>query len=231
MRHLIDWQSLNRVIWNAAVERALHYYENPGEWTDAARGRSIALMFFNPSLRTRTSMELAAAQLGAYSTVLTPGKETWHFAFEQGAVMDGKEAEHIREAIGVLSRYYDALGVRVFASLKNFNKDREERLIRTIASASSVPVINLESAFYHPCQALADAAVIRRQLGDPRGKKFVLAWTYHPQSAPHGRAQFRRADGCPVGDERDRGATRRLRARLRDHGNGSVLRCTSRRNG
>ncbi len=184
MRHLIDWQSLSRVIWNAAVERALDYYEHAGEWTDTARGRSIGLMFFNSSLRTRTSMELAAAQLGAYSTVLTPGQETWRFAFEEGAVMDGQEAEHIREAIGVLSRYYDALGVRLFASLKSFNKDRDERLIRTIASASSVPIINLESAFYHPCQALADAAVIRRQLGDPRGKKFVLAWTYHPKALP-----------------------------------------------
>ena len=176
-------------------------------------------------------MELAAAQLGAYSTVLTPGKETWHFAFEEGAVMDGKEAEHIREAIGVLSRYYDALGVRVFASLKSFNKDREERLIRTIASASSVPVINLESAFYHPCQALADAAVIPAATGRSARQEVCAGMDVSPQSAAHGRAQFRRADGCPVGDERDRGATRRLRARLRDHGNGSVLWCTSRRNG
>ncbi len=184
MRHLIDWQSLSRAVWNAAVERALHYYENAGTWTDAARGRSIGLMFFNPSLRTRTSMELAAAQLGAYSTVLSPGQDTWRFAFREGGVMDGAEAEHIREAIGVLSRYYDALGVRLFASLKSYNKDRDERLIRTIAAASSVPVVNLESAFYHPCQALADAAVIRRRLGDPRGKKFVLAWTYHPRALP-----------------------------------------------
>ncbi len=184
MRHLIDWQSLSRAVWNAAVERTLHYRENAGVWTDAARGRSIGLMFFNPSLRTRTSMELAAAQLGAYSTVLSPGQDAWRFAFKEGGVMDGAEAEHIREAIGVLSRYYDALGVRLFASLKSYNKDRDERLIRTIAAASSVPIVNLESAFYHPCQALADAAVIRRQLGDPRGKKFVLAWTHHPKALP-----------------------------------------------
>jgi N-acetylornithine carbamoyltransferase len=184
MRHLIDWQSLSDEVWHAAVDRALYHAERAGEWTDAARGRSIALMFFNPSLRTRTSMELAAAQMGAYSTTLTPGRETWAFAFDAGTVMDGEEAEHIREAVGVLSGYFDAIGVRLFASQKHYQQDREERLIRTFSAASSVPVINLESAFYHPCQALADAAVVRQQLGDPRGRKFVLTWAYHPRALP-----------------------------------------------
>lgn len=184
MRHLIDWQSLSNEVWEAAVERALHHAEHAGEWTESARGRSIALMFFNPSLRTRTSMELAAAQLGAYSTTLTPGQATWKFGFESGNVMDGEEAEHIREAVGVLSRYYDAIGVRLFASLTNYKRDRDERLIRTFAAASSVPVVNLESAFYHPCQALADAAVIRQKLDHPRGRKFVLTWAYHPKALP-----------------------------------------------
>ena len=184
MRHLIDWQSISGIVWRAAVERTLYYGERAGEWTNAAHGRSIALMFFNPSLRTRTSMELAAAQLGASSSVLTPGQGTWDFEFEPEAVMDGPKAEHIREAVGVLSRYYDALGVRLFASLKNFKQDRDERLMRMITAASSVPVINLESAFYHPCQALADAATIHRHLDDLRRRKFVLAWTFHPRPLP-----------------------------------------------
>src|SRR5690606_12089529 len=98
-----------------------------------------------PSLRTRTSMELAAAQLGAFSTTLTPGHGTWHFAFEPGIVMDGDEAEHIREAVGVLSRYYDALGVRMFASQTDYEQDRADRLLHTFAAAAGVPVINLES--------------------------------------------------------------------------------------
>lgn len=184
MRHLIDWQSLSDEVWHAAVDRALYHFEHAGEWTESARGRSIALMFFNPSLRTRTSMELAAAQMGAFSTTLTPGQETWQFAFENGTVMDGDEAEHIRDAVGVLSRYFDAIGVRMFASQSHYQQDREERLIRAFSSAASVPVINLESAFYHPCQALADAAVIKEQLGDPRGRKFVLTWAYHPRPLP-----------------------------------------------
>lgn len=184
MRHLIDWHRIEDEVWSWAVGRTLDHHASRGTWTESARGKSIALMFFNPSLRTRTSMELAAAQLGAYSTTLTPGQGTWQFSFESGVVMDGEEAEHIREAIGVLSRYYDAIGVRVFASQTDYELDRTDRLISVIADSAGVPIINLESAFYHPCQALADAATIRHRLREPRGRKFVLAWTYHPKALP-----------------------------------------------
>jgi len=185
MRHLLDWHLMDDDVWDASIERALHHQRTGAGWTDAARGRSIGMMFFNPSLRTRTSMELAAAQLGAFSSTLTPGAGTWKFEFEKGKVMDGDKAEHIHDAIGVLSRYYDALGVRVFASLTDYRRDREETLMKTIIDASSVPVINLESAFYHPCQALADAATIMLQF--PAGlskKKFVLTWAHHPRPLP-----------------------------------------------
>lgn len=185
MQHLLDWHHITDDVWNTCLERALHHHRAGKTWSDAARGRSIGLMFFNPSLRTRTSMELAAAQLGAFSTTLTPGAGTWKFSFERGTVMDGEEAEHIHEAIGVLSRYYDALGVRVFASLANYEQDRQETLMKTIMQAASVPVINLESAFYHPCQALADAATISRHFaGDASSRKFVLSWAYHPRALP-----------------------------------------------
>ncbi len=185
MRHLLDWHLIADDVWDACLERALHHHRAGMVWTDAARHRSIALMFFNPSLRTRTSMELAAAHLGAFSTTLTPGAGTWKFAFERGRVMDGEEAEHIHEAISVLSRYYDALGVRVFASLTDYEQDRRETLMKTIMEAATVPVINLESAFYHPCQALADAATISQHFdGDPSSRKFVLSWAYHPRALP-----------------------------------------------
>ena len=229
MRHLIDWQSISGIVWRAAVERTLYYGERAGEWTNAAHGRSIALMFFNPSLRTRTSMELAAAQLGASSSVLTPGQGTWDFEFEPEAVMDGPKAEHIREAVGVLSRYYDALGVRLFASLKNFKQDRDERLMRMITAASSVPVINLESAFYHPCQALADAATIHRHLDDLRRRKFVLAWTFHPRPLPMAVPNSALLMAARLGDERRRGPARRVCTRLRNHGICPVLRHPRRR--
>ena len=184
-RNLLDWHLLGDDVWTQMVEAALGQARAGKAWTEKARGRSIALMFFNPSLRTRTSMELAAAQLGAFSTTLVPGQETWRFAWKPGVTMDGDEAEHIHEAVGVLSRYYDALAVRVFASMTDYASDREDLRLHTFAEAASVPVINLESAFYHPCQALADAATITEHFGgDAAGRQFVLAWTSHPKALP-----------------------------------------------
>ena len=184
-RHLIDWFRVEDYVWESQVEAARRHRREGAMWTDAARGRSLALLFFNPSLRTRTSMELAAAQLGAHVTTLVAGQGTWAFAWDDGGVMDGAEAEHIREAVGVLSRYYDGLGVRLFASLTRYAQDRDETLLQTFADAATVPVVNLESAFYHPCQALADAATLMDHCGgQTEGKRFVLSWAYHPKALP-----------------------------------------------
>lgn len=186
MPHLLDWQLIDDATWQQQLDGALRHHRAGKTWTDAARGKSIALLFFNPSLRTRTSMELAAAQLGAHATTLTPGQGTWSFAWgPHGTVMNGLEAEHIQEAVGVLSRYYDAMGVRVFASMTDYAQDQSERLLHTFADASEVPVVNLESAFGHPCQALADAATLATHFdGDVKGKKFVLSWAHHPKPLP-----------------------------------------------
>lgn len=184
-RHLLDWHLLEDYVWEAQVDAALHHYRDGKTWTPDAPSRSLALLFFNPSLRTRTSMELAGAQLGAHVTTLTPGQGTWGFAWDYGNPMDGPEAEHIREAIGVLSRYYDAIGVRIFASKTDYEQDQTERLLRRIINASTVPVINLESAFYHPCQALGDAGTLMTHFDEKVAKKhFVLSWAYHPSALP-----------------------------------------------
>lgn len=166
------------------LDSAVEYKQSDAR-TDAAAGKTLGLLFFNPSLRTRTSMEVAAAHLGADSTTLTPGEGTWSLAWEDGAVMDGDAAEHVREAIGVLSRYHDALGVRVFASGTDYTADASDELIRRVADVASVPVINLESAWAHPCQAVSDASLLTDHFdGDPAGKNFVLSWTYHPKALP-----------------------------------------------
>ena len=184
-KHLLDWHECDDAVWAAHVAAALRHYRAGATWTAAPPSRSLALLFFNPSLRTRTSMELAGAQLGAHVTTITAGQGTWDFAWKDGVVMDGAAAEHVREAVGVLSRYYDALGVRVFASLTDYGQDCDETLLRTILDAATVPVINLESAFYHPCQALGDAATLMTHFdGQVHGKKFVLTWTYHPKALP-----------------------------------------------
>ncbi|MFO8099612.1 MAG: N-acetylornithine carbamoyltransferase [Salinibacter sp.] len=145
----------------------------------------MGLLFMNPSLRTRTSMEGAAAHLGAHSLSLTPGDGAWALEWTEGAVMDGAAAEHVREAFGVLSRYHDALGVRVFASGTDYDADARDTRIRQVADAATVPVVNLESAWAHPCQGLADAAVLHEWLdGALAGTRFVLSWAHHPKALP-----------------------------------------------
>jgi N-acetylornithine carbamoyltransferase len=129
-------------------------------------------------------MELAAVQLGAFAATLTSSQGLWGFAWKSREVMDGAAAEHIREAIGVLSRYYDALGVRCFASMTDYEEDRTDAFLGAVRDASGVPVINLESAFYHPCQALADAAALQSRFPDLRGRRFVLSWADHPKPLP-----------------------------------------------
>lgn len=185
MRHLLDWSLLDDATWQRAIERAGWHFRNRRR-LQTASDKSLGMLFFNNSLRTRTSMELAAIELGAHATTLDVGSGVWGFAWEPGVTMMGAEAEHISEAVGVLSRYYDALGVRVFATLKQRTLDETDTLVRTFASHASVPVVNLESAKFHPCQALADAATLRAHFGDAdlAKKTFVLTWAPHPRALP-----------------------------------------------
>ena len=183
--HVLNWTDVEDTDWEQLVEAAIRHRRAGKTWTQAAQGRSLALLFFNPSLRTRTSMELAAAQLGAHATTLTPGRGTWGFAWDEGTVMDGEAAEHIHDAVGVLSRYYDALGVRVFASFSDYEQDQRDILLHTFAEAATVPVVNLESAFFHPCQALGDATTLMNYFDEQvNGRRFVLTWTAHPKALP-----------------------------------------------
>jgi len=185
LHHLLNWHSVDDAVWQQQIEAARRHKWQEAPSAQPGAGKSIALLFFNPSLRTRTSMEVAASQLGAHATTLVPGQGTWGFEWDTGTVMDGEAAEHIHEAVGVLSRYYDAIGVRVFASGTDYEQDRSDALIQQFADAATVPVVNLESAFYHPCQALADAATIADRFdGDVAGKKFVLSWAHHPKALP-----------------------------------------------
>jgi len=143
-------------------------------------GKSIALMFLNPSMRTRTSFDLGMQQLGGIAIVLQPGKDAWGVEFEPGAVMEGEAEEHIAEVAGVLSRYCDLIGIRAFPKFQDWSKDREDGVIRSLARYSSVPVINMET-IVHPCQELALMLTLRERLGEVRKRKFVLTWTWHPR--------------------------------------------------
>jgi len=149
----------------------------------ALAGKILGLVFFNPSLRTLASFQAGMARLGGSSFVITPGQGTWQLETRLGAVMNGAAAEHIREGIPVLASYCDALGVRAFAGGKDLAEDLGETLFRQIDSLCDKPLVNLESAVNHPCQALADWRTLD-ELGVPRRGKFVLSWAYHPKPLP-----------------------------------------------
>jgi N-acetylornithine carbamoyltransferase len=144
------------------------------------KGKSIALMFLNPSLRTRTSFELGMQQLGGIAIVLQPGKDAWGVEFKPGAVMDGDAEEHIAEVAGVLSRYCDLIALRAFPLFQDWSSDREDLVIKSLAQHASVPVINMET-IVHPCQELALMLTLKEKLGDVQNKKFLLTWTWHPR--------------------------------------------------
>lgn len=146
-------------------------------------GRSVALVFFNPSLRTRASMQVGIYELGGNAVVLEPGGTSWTLEHRDGAVMDADKTEHVVEFVRVLGRYCAAIGVRTFAALKNWDEERTDPVLKAFTKYAEVPVINLESAMQHPCQALADMMTIRERLGpDPR--RVVLTWAWHPRALP-----------------------------------------------
>jgi N-acetylornithine carbamoyltransferase len=155
-----------------------------GEISGGLERRVLAMVFLDPSLRTRSSMETAMFLHGGHALVLEPGKGSWALETEPGAVMDGATVEHVAEAARVLARYADALAVRAFPKGSEWAVEREDRLIRDFARYSDKPVINLESSRRHPCQALGDAMTLRERLGETRGKRFVLTWAWHPKALP-----------------------------------------------
>jgi N-acetylornithine carbamoyltransferase len=149
-------------------------------------GKMLGLLFFNPSLRTKISFETAAYHLGAGCTVISPGQGSWSLETDLGVKMDGNKTEHIKEAIEVLSQYCDTIGVRAFSTLKDREKDYQENLLNMIVNFSKVPIINMESAMSHPCQAMADWMTLRELFGvnNLRNKKLVLSWAPHPHALP-----------------------------------------------
>ena len=147
------------------------------------KGKSIALVFFNPSLRTRASMQVGVYELGGNAVILEPGSTSWPLEHRDGVVMDGDKTEHLKEFVRVLERYVSAIGVRTFAELKDWETERTDPILNAFAKYASVPIINLESAMQHPCQAMADIMTIREMLGKEK-KKILLTWAWHPKPLP-----------------------------------------------
>ena len=149
----------------------------------ALAGKVLGLLFMNPSLRTLASFQAGMARLGGDSFVITPGQGTWQLETHDGVVMNGAAAEHIREGLPVLASYCDALGIRLFANGGDLAADLADRQFNAMAALVDRPLINLESAINHPCQALADWKTLDELPGAGRGK-FVLSWVSHPKALP-----------------------------------------------
>ena len=180
MKNFIEPRSLNQI--EALVDNAISLKNNPKDHSQLGRQKTMILLFFNSSLRTRLSTQIAAEQLGMHVISLEMSA-TWNLELEDGTVMRFDTAEHIKDAAAVLSMYGDIIGIRAFAKLKDKAADYSENLINTLERHCSIPVVNLESSIRHPLQSLADFMTIKEQA--VKQPKIVLSWAPHPRALPH----------------------------------------------
>lgn len=165
------------------IAEAKKLKQNPERYETLGKGKTLGLLFFNNSLRTRLSTQKAALNLGMNAMVMNIGKDSWILDFEDGAVMDQHSAEHIKEAAQVVSQYCDIIAVRAFASLVDKESDEAELMLNGFKKYAGVPVINMESSLHHPLQALADAITIEEHKKTAK-PKVVLSWAPHPRPLP-----------------------------------------------
>lgn len=148
------------------------------------QGRALAMVFFNPSLRTRASFAIAFSSLGGTVIDLTAERDIWNLELREGAVMAGTAEEHVKDAARVLSEYADAIAIRSLARHDDWAMERRDLVLVSFQKHSSVPIFNMESVLEHPCQAWGDALTLEEEFGDVRGKKIALTWCYSPNARP-----------------------------------------------
>jgi N-succinyl-L-ornithine transcarbamylase len=178
---------------NALVKEALALKQDPFAHQQLGKNKTLALVFLNPSLRTRMSTQKAALNLGMNVMVLNIDKEGWALELRDGVIMDGTTVEHIREAAGVMGQYADIIGVRSFPGLRNREEDYSEMIFNKFVEFCKVPVVSLESATRHPLQSLADLVTIE-ELKTTARPKVVLTWAPHikplPQAVPNSFSEW-----------------------------------------
>lgn len=177
-RHFLNTFDWSRPEIHAMLDDARQLKASP--IGDSLKDKTIALVFLNNSLRTRTSFDVGIRQLGGHAIVLTPSGGMWPLEFEPGAVMLGDAEEHVQEGAKVLSRYCDLIGIRAFPKFADWSQDRKDTVLTAWAEHADVPVVNMET-ITHPCQEMALALTMQEHLGDLNGKRFLLTWTYHPR--------------------------------------------------
>jgi N-succinyl-L-ornithine transcarbamylase len=199
MNHFISATDVTSI--QDLVNKGLQYKLNPFIDAHLGKGKRIGLLFLNPSLRTRLSTQVAAANLGMEAIVFNVDKEGWALEFQEGAIMNGTSVEHIKDAAPVLGQYFDILAIRTFPALKNREEDYSEMFIKQFIRFAGVPVISLESATLHPLQSLTDIITIQESLQHTKATrpKVVLTWAPHikplPQCVANSFAQWVNAWG------------------------------------
>ena len=181
MRHFYSLNEFSSEQIAEFVDSALAFKESP--YSEVLERRQIALLFLNESLRPRCSFEVATRELGGDVSTLD-AKTLFALESEFGNRMDGASAEHVKEAIGVFSRYFSALGLRSFARGEDQQEDLLDKTFTTFLEHAKIPVFNMESALYHPCQALADLMTIKELFQDFQGRKVTITWANHPRALP-----------------------------------------------
>jgi N-succinyl-L-ornithine transcarbamylase len=182
MRNFISVQDVPDI--NALVKKALAFKADPFSQKDLGFRKRIGLLFLNPSMRTRLSTQIAAANLGMESIVFNVGQEGWALEFEEEAIMSGSTVEHVKDAAPILGKYFDVLGIRTFPSLQNKTDDYSELYIKQFIKYAGIPVVSLESATLHPLQSLTDIITITEHLREKRKPKIVLTWAPHVKALP-----------------------------------------------
>lgn len=169
---------------DAWIKEAIALKKNPLQDLELGKNKTIGLLFFNASLRTRLSTQKAAMNLGMNPIVMNVSGDAWGIEFGDNTVMNGTTAEHIKEAAAVVSQYCDIIAVRAFPTLTNKEKDESEHVLASFTKYASVPIVNMESATAHPLQGLTDAITIAEHSTKKR-PKVVLSWAPHIKALPH----------------------------------------------
>ena len=168
---------------SSLINEALFLKKNPYNFQSLGKNKTIVMLFFNPSLRTRLSTQKAALNLGMEVMIMNISDDGWALEFEDGTIMKNAAAEHVKEAAQVISQYCDILAIRTFAGLVNKKEDYIEKVISAFLKYATVPIVSLESATGHPLQALTDAITIKEHQKKVR-PKVVLSWAPHPKALP-----------------------------------------------
>lgn len=182
MKHYTSIQDIPDIY--AWIDEAKKIKENPLKNKKLGKHKTLGLLFFNSSLRTRLSTQKAALNLGMQTIVMNVSEDAWGIEFEDGSIMNGTTAEHIKEAAAVVSQYCDIIAVRAFPTLKDKEKDEREQVLNAFMKHASVPIVNMESATSHPLQGLTDAITIAENSTKKR-PKVVLTWAPHVKALPH----------------------------------------------